>query len=287
MKLASTPCLLLLALKLLASTHTLLISPRSEAGLDYLDTLLITPRSSEAAGLHTLPPPHRTATHAHAGCLPKAGYTMLVDAQGDESKYDPDLSQAYQTAPASAEASCNADPHCTLWDDSGRYLVGKVDMYSRAPGRCTYVKNGDWGNGVCSCLPTYVVGGGLTSAGVTSMTYTGCTELLWPRKPWCLTHSSCSASNWNFTGADGRTTPAIFCTSGPGISNPLIPPTPPTPPRPRLPSEFVHTSYHVWISRTQDQSAMAPLAPFLLSIWIAWSSYLLPAAIHAMSCAPD
>ena len=162
-----------------------------------------------------------------AGCPSRAGYTVLIDTEGGESFQNDHPLRIYQTTPTNAEASCNADPNCAVWDNSGRYLVGVVARYSRAPGRCTYVKNGDWGNGVCSCLPTYVVGGVGSGA-----TFAGCTELLATGRPWCYTDHSCKSFNFTHGSVDGTSLNAIFCTSGPGISGLRVFPSLPSPPEP-------------------------------------------------------
>eukprot|EP00198_Chlamydomonas_reinhardtii_P014006 XP_001703343.1 predicted protein [Chlamydomonas reinhardtii] len=162
-----------------------------------------------------------------ARCPSRAGYTVLIDTEGGESFQNDHPLRIYQTTPTNAEASCNADPNCAVWDNSGRYLVGVVARYSRAPGRCTYVKNGDWGNGVCSCLPTYVVGGVGSGA-----TFAGCTELLATGRPWCYTDHSCKSFNFTHGSVDGTSLNAIFCTSGPGISGLRVFPSLPSPPEP-------------------------------------------------------
>ncbi|KAG2424665.1 hypothetical protein HYH02_015146 [Chlamydomonas schloesseri] len=124
-----------------------------------------------------------------------------------------------QLSPAQAEALCNATSDCVAWNSYGYYLNGRIQYFSAYNGLCVYVKAGAWGNGVCSCQTTYTVSG---------QQYTGCTEVSSAGKPWCVPTSSCSKPD---TGGFPAS-PAIMCTSGPGLSRPSSPPPSPQQPSP-------------------------------------------------------
>ncbi|KAG2451054.1 hypothetical protein HYH02_004322 [Chlamydomonas schloesseri] len=146
-------------------------------------------------------------------CPPKTGYVGLSSTdwrivRGTGLYYN--VSSA-----ALAEARCNADPSCAVWDTDAYYGTGILSYYiPDSSGLCTYVKADGWGSSSCSCLNTYSING---------FTYSGCTQAEGRDRPWCVTGAKCLTPD---AIRSGTGQPLIYCTKGPSIAFRSPPPSP-------------------------------------------------------------
>ncbi|KAG2433426.1 hypothetical protein HXX76_008484 [Chlamydomonas incerta] len=107
------------------------------------------------------------------GCLSKPGYIALSDTDW----VGVSTPRWGQTTPSKAEALCNFNSGCTIFDNTGFYNTGNIRSFEPRAGVCTYVKNQSWGTDNCACETTWSLG---------TDTYAGCVDAGFPGKPWIL-----------------------------------------------------------------------------------------------------